>query len=186
MNFLDLSNNLKKVSSSSSVTYLIQHHADTTFFPNVRELPSILAVLPLGSCEAESFDRENGRDLKLHVNENISNAFNSRRSAQFQATSELGDLLTSGRFSGVKTVEKPSVAISDGYLTDRLLCFNSIIDSLTPQQSSECGGSKTIELLKYHQSPVFRIYAVVKNQKIKRFGHIRCSHCVGQFLYNNR
>ncbi|KAG1657405.1 DNA topoisomerase 3-alpha [Nymphon striatum] len=30
-----------------------QHHADTTFFPNVRELLSILAVLPLGSCEAE-------------------------------------------------------------------------------------------------------------------------------------
>ncbi|KAG1651011.1 repressor of the inhibitor of the protein kinase [Nymphon striatum] len=29
------------------------HHADTTFFPNVRELLSILAVLPLGSCEAE-------------------------------------------------------------------------------------------------------------------------------------
>ncbi|KAG1666870.1 repressor of the inhibitor of the protein kinase [Nymphon striatum] len=48
-----LSNNLKKVSSSSSVSYLIQHHADTTFFPNVRELLSILAVLPLGSCEAE-------------------------------------------------------------------------------------------------------------------------------------
>ncbi|KAG1657396.1 repressor of the inhibitor of the protein kinase [Nymphon striatum] len=43
----------KTVSSSSSVTYLIQHHADTTFFPNVRELLSILAVLPLGSCEAE-------------------------------------------------------------------------------------------------------------------------------------
>ncbi|KAG1664881.1 hypothetical protein GQR58_019633 [Nymphon striatum] len=50
---IKLSNNLKKVSSSSSVTYLIQHHAETTFFPNVRELLSILAVLPLGSCEAE-------------------------------------------------------------------------------------------------------------------------------------
>ncbi|KAG1675355.1 Protein flightless-1 [Nymphon striatum] len=36
-------NNLKKVSSSSSVTYLIQHYADTTFFPNDRELLSILA-----------------------------------------------------------------------------------------------------------------------------------------------
>ncbi|KAG1649165.1 hypothetical protein GQR58_029246 [Nymphon striatum] len=36
-----------------TLTYLIQHHADTTFFPNVRELLSVLAVLPLGSCETE-------------------------------------------------------------------------------------------------------------------------------------
>ncbi|KAG1669290.1 hypothetical protein GQR58_017567 [Nymphon striatum] len=33
--------------------YGYPHHADTTFFPNVRELLSILAVLPLGSCGAE-------------------------------------------------------------------------------------------------------------------------------------
>ncbi|KAG1657855.1 hypothetical protein GQR58_023212 [Nymphon striatum] len=41
----------------------LEHHADTTFFPNIRELLSILAVLPLGSCEAErlitKYDNEN-------------------------------------------------------------------------------------------------------------------------------
>jgi hypothetical protein len=36
-----------------SVSTLLAVHADTIFFPNVRELLKILAVLPIGSCEAE-------------------------------------------------------------------------------------------------------------------------------------
>ena len=36
-----------------SVTTLLTSYADSTFFPNVRELLKILAVLPVGSTEAE-------------------------------------------------------------------------------------------------------------------------------------
>ena len=36
-----------------SATELIAKHADEIFFPNVRELLKILAVLPIGSVEAE-------------------------------------------------------------------------------------------------------------------------------------
>ena len=36
-----------------SVTTLLTSYADNTFFPNVRELLKILAVLPVGSTEAE-------------------------------------------------------------------------------------------------------------------------------------
>uniref|UniRef100_UPI00358F763F 52 kDa repressor of the inhibitor of the protein kinase-like n=1 Tax=Myxine glutinosa TaxID=7769 RepID=UPI00358F763F len=39
--------------SASSVTSLLTFHADATFFPNLRELLKILAVLPVGSVEAE-------------------------------------------------------------------------------------------------------------------------------------
>ena len=40
-------------SASMSVTTLLTSYADNTFFPNVRELLKILAVLPVGSTEAE-------------------------------------------------------------------------------------------------------------------------------------
>ena len=36
-----------------NVTSLLANHADCMFFPNVRELLKVLAVLPLGSTEAE-------------------------------------------------------------------------------------------------------------------------------------
>ena len=36
-----------------NVTSLLANHADSMFFPNVRELLKVLAVLPLGSTEAE-------------------------------------------------------------------------------------------------------------------------------------
>jgi len=36
-----------------SVTYLLSEDVDPIFFPNVRELFCILAVLPIGSTEAE-------------------------------------------------------------------------------------------------------------------------------------
>ncbi|KAG0711383.1 repressor of the inhibitor of the protein kinase [Chionoecetes opilio] len=39
--------------SASSVTNLLTFHADATFFPNLRELLKILAVLPVGSVEAQ-------------------------------------------------------------------------------------------------------------------------------------
>ena len=39
--------------ASSSVTSILATHADNIFFPNVRELLKILAVLPIGSTEAE-------------------------------------------------------------------------------------------------------------------------------------
>jgi hypothetical protein len=48
-----LCSQLQLQEESASIVSLIQHHADATFFPNIRELLSILAVLPLGSCEAE-------------------------------------------------------------------------------------------------------------------------------------
>ena len=35
------------------VSSLLAKHADNIFFPNVRELLKILAVLPVGSTEAE-------------------------------------------------------------------------------------------------------------------------------------
>lgn len=39
--------------SPYSVTSLLSSHADALFYPNVRELLTILAVLPIGSTEAE-------------------------------------------------------------------------------------------------------------------------------------
>ena len=36
-----------------SVTSIMASHADGIFFPNIRELLMILAVLPIGSTEAE-------------------------------------------------------------------------------------------------------------------------------------
>ena len=36
-----------------SVGCLLSKHADNLFFPNVRELLKILAILPIGSMEAE-------------------------------------------------------------------------------------------------------------------------------------
>ena len=38
---------------SMSVTSLIATHADEMFYPNIKELLKILAVLPIGSVEAE-------------------------------------------------------------------------------------------------------------------------------------
>ena len=43
----------KQVKEETSVISLLSKHADTMFFPNIRELLEILAVLPIGSTEAE-------------------------------------------------------------------------------------------------------------------------------------
>ena len=43
----------QKALGDVSVTGLLSSHADNLFFPNIRELLKILAVLPIGSTEAE-------------------------------------------------------------------------------------------------------------------------------------
>jgi hypothetical protein len=43
----------RQASGETSVTCLLAKHADSIFFPNIRELLKILAVLPMGSSEAE-------------------------------------------------------------------------------------------------------------------------------------
>ena len=43
----------QKALGNVSVTGLLSSHADNLFFPNIRELLKILAVLPIGSTEAE-------------------------------------------------------------------------------------------------------------------------------------
>lgn len=41
------------INVEKSLTELLSEDADPIFFPNIRELLCILAVLPSGSCEAE-------------------------------------------------------------------------------------------------------------------------------------
>ena len=43
----------KDITEAKSVTQLLNSDADPIFYPNIRELLCILAVLPIGSTEAE-------------------------------------------------------------------------------------------------------------------------------------